>query len=248
MSLEQSVTALEQRNAELVSEVVRARDAVMGLSNMYTTITLGLAGTEDGQYFTVPGNGAYQKLYQHDGAQAPLIATYPSKEQANADLATAEATLADAVANVDSAITDHVAVADPHTQYADLAGGTSANFTAMPQVGGDPIVESGSNADGEWTRWADGTQITQNRLHLLYHTSTELRLTWTYPVSFIGNPTTTIESTNFASNANFSYDEAYHLSNRTTGTNIDIRLVLASAVASSSDSFIVGAAAIGRWK
>jgi len=29
----------------------------------------------------------------------------------------------------------------------------------MPQVGGDPIVESGSNADGEWTRWSDGTQI-----------------------------------------------------------------------------------------
>jgi hypothetical protein len=40
-----------------------------------------------------------------------------------------------------------------------LAGGANANFTAMPQVGGDPIVESGSNADGEWTRWADGTQI-----------------------------------------------------------------------------------------
>jgi hypothetical protein len=40
-----------------------------------------------------------------------------------------------------------------------LAGGSGANFTAMPQVGGDPIVESGSNVDGEWTRWADGTQV-----------------------------------------------------------------------------------------
>ena len=37
------------------------------------------------------------------------------------------------------------------------------NFPDMPQVGGDPIVESGSNADGEWTRWADGTQICSNR-------------------------------------------------------------------------------------
>jgi hypothetical protein len=45
------------------------------------------------------------------------------------------------------------------TQYAGLDGGASANFTTMPQVGGDPIVESGSNADGEWTRWSDGTQI-----------------------------------------------------------------------------------------
>ena len=111
MSLEQSVTALEQRNAELVSEVVRARDAVMGLSNMYTTITLGLAGTEDGQYFTVPGNGAYQKLYQHDGAQAPLIATYPS----NSDLT-------DALTTLNTAVSDHVSDADPHTQYVDAAG------------------------------------------------------------------------------------------------------------------------------
>ena len=39
----------------------------------------------------------------------------------------------------------------------DVVGGISS--TAMPQVGGDPIVESGSNADGEWTRWADGTQV-----------------------------------------------------------------------------------------
>ena len=44
-------------------------------------------------------------------------------------------------------------------QYAELSGDTPANFTTMPQVGGDPIVESGSNADGEWTRWADGTQV-----------------------------------------------------------------------------------------
>ena len=39
----------------------------------------------------------------------------------------------------------------------DVVGGISS--TAMPQVGGDPIVESGSNADGQWTRWADGTLI-----------------------------------------------------------------------------------------
>ena len=236
MSLEQSVTALEQRNAELVSEVVRARDAVMGLSNMYTTITLGLAGTEDGQYFTVPGNGAYQKLYQHDGAQAPLIATYPNKSD-----------LTDALTTLNTAVSDHVSDADPHTQYVDVAGvhaafnqyglgksspavtdannvitpgtfsasgvgalnfpgltgfgilrvsgrfsglflqeamyggdqyyirytsdsgstwtdweqiyhtGMTPDFPNMPQVGGDPIVESGSNSNGEYTKFADGT-------------------------------------------------------------------------------------------
>lgn len=29
---------------------------------------------------------------------------------------------------------------------------------SMPTSGGDAVVESGSNSDGEWTRWADGTQ------------------------------------------------------------------------------------------
>lgn len=36
---------------------------------------------------------------------------------------------------------------------------SSNDHASMPTVNGDPIVESGSNSDGEWTRWADGTQI-----------------------------------------------------------------------------------------
>ena len=39
----------------------------------------------------------------------------------------------------------------------DLISQPSPNFTAMPQVGGDPIVESGSNSNGEYTKFADGT-------------------------------------------------------------------------------------------
>ena len=33
------------------------------------------------------------------------------------------------------------------------------NFSAMPQVNSSPIVSSGSNANGYWVRFADGTQI-----------------------------------------------------------------------------------------
>jgi hypothetical protein len=167
-----------------------------------------------------------------------LIATYPSKSD-----------LTDALTTLNTAVSDHVSDADPHTQYVDAAGvhaafnqyglgesalslldaddmvtpgtfggpgnsgvnfpgstrygflrvsgrqsnlvsqealfsgdqyymrytddggatwtnweqiyhtGMTPNFPDMPQVGGDPIVESGSNADGEWTRWSDGTQV-----------------------------------------------------------------------------------------
>jgi len=66
-----------------------------------------------------------------------------------------------------------------------LAGGANANFTAMPQVGGDPIVESGSNADGEWTRWSDGTQICTDTVTLnSVVTARIISATWTFPVSF----------------------------------------------------------------
>ena len=42
----------------------------------------------------------------------------------------------------------------------DEVGTGSPDFpNGMPTSAGDPIVESGSNSDGEWTRWADGTQV-----------------------------------------------------------------------------------------
>jgi len=50
------------------------------------------------------------------------------------------------------------AAANDTTDFAQISGGSNANFTTMPQVGGAPIVESGSNSDGEWVRYADGTQ------------------------------------------------------------------------------------------
>ena len=94
----------------------------------------------------------------------------------------------DAAGAADTAVSDHVALPDPHTQYAELSGGANANFTAMPQVGGDPIVESGSNADGEWTRWADGTMICTT--DSIAGTTTSggpgfWDTTWTLPIAFI---------------------------------------------------------------
>lgn len=45
------------------------------------------------------------------------------------------------------------------------AGTGAPDFpNGMPTVGGDPIVESGSNSDGNWTRWADGTQQSRGYL------------------------------------------------------------------------------------
>ena len=90
----------------------------------------------------------------------------------------------DAAGAADTAVSDHVALPDPHSQYAEIAGGANANFTTMPQVGGDPIVESGSNADGEWTRWADGTQAVFFRPWALTNSSPK-DATRTFPAAFV---------------------------------------------------------------
>ena len=73
-----------------------------------------------------------------------------------------------------------------------LAGGANANFTAMPQVGGDPIVESGSNADGEWTRWADGTQQTSGGVNGTITTNPSAYIELPQPQSFIAPPKTSL--------------------------------------------------------
>ena len=75
--------------------------------------------------------------------------------------------------------------------------GMTPDFPSMPQVGGDPIVESGSNSNGEYTKFADGTMIcliTQIRVcnglgsGSLTDMYRSFPYDWTFPVSFVGTP------------------------------------------------------------
>lgn len=83
MSFEQAVVQLEQTNARLQEEVVRFRDAAMGLNAIYPTITEGRQAVADGKYFSVPGNGAYMRLYRRQGSSAELIAEFPDRAELN---------------------------------------------------------------------------------------------------------------------------------------------------------------------
>lgn len=83
MSLEQAVVQLEQTNAALQEEVVRFRDSAMGFFNIYPTITAGRQAVADGAYFSVPGSGAYMRLYRRQGSSAELIAEFPDRDELN---------------------------------------------------------------------------------------------------------------------------------------------------------------------
>ena len=148
----------------------------------------------------------------------------------------------DAAGDADTAVNDHVALADPHTQYAELSGGASANFTAMPQVGGDPVVESGSNSDGEWTRWSDGTQICKTESPL-NQTDTSGRFEMNYPTPF-SNATSNFRVVAGSENQGSTFARRYNVNS----VLVDSTSILIAYLGVSSIAYPVRYMIIGRWK
>ncbi|MEG0976460.1 MAG: hypothetical protein RSF42_17310 [Comamonas sp.] len=61
------------------------------------------------------------------------------------------------------------------------------NFTGGLNMNGNPVVANGSNANGSWTRWADGTQICTRVAAdsvSLASQGTQTLADWTFPVPF----------------------------------------------------------------
>ncbi len=116
---------------------------------------------------------------------------------------------------------------------ANQLGTGGPDFVGMPSVGGDPVVESGSNSDGEWVRWANGTQhcFTSRAGASNPHA-------WSYPLAFISAPTLL---GNVESNAArfTSFSERFAAS-----VNV-YAWVSDTATVSTQGEFIL---ATGRWK
>ena len=134
-------------------------------------------------------------------------------------------------------------------ERAELSGGPLANFTTMPQVGGDPIVESGSNADGEWTRWADGTQIcrfsdtvTDQSISGSYGPLYQGVRTWTFPVTFVGRPSANCGLGQWGTSASWGGTDDLVT---TTAANLRFWDVNSRPTGTSMG---ISSSAIGRWK
>jgi hypothetical protein len=119
-------------------------------------------------------------------------------------------------------------------------------------ISGDPVVESGSNANGGWVRLADGTQVCWHLLTLAYSGTKSILATWTFPVAFIADPQVTTTELlggtigfSAATKRNTSY---FYFDNRTASS---IRLNYYNETAApfvSGDTMLRSAIAIGRWK
>ncbi len=108
-----------------------------------------------------------------------------SNQQAINDLGTASA------ANVGTGADDVPKTSQADARYARLSGGN--DFDLMPTVNGDPIVESDSNSDGSWTKYADGTQTCVDRrtetvsITSSYGPDYYFPYTWSFPSTFVGD-------------------------------------------------------------
>jgi hypothetical protein len=134
---------------------------------------------------------------------------------------------------------------------ADALSKAGSNFPDMPQVGGDPIVESGSNSDGEWTRWSDGTQICSDArddagVHSGSTGVTGLNASndiweWTYPSSFVG----TVAAVISAGRSNDDVRKFWTTYTVITTSYVRYRTLVTSP---TELSFTVSLIATGRWK
>ncbi len=136
---------------------------------------------------------------------------------------------------------------------ADEAGTGGPDFVGMPTVAGDPVVESGSNSDGEWTRWADGTQQCHSLILLTQYDVERLRYTWSYPLAFITTPTFSLtfgptnESGFNLKSTEFSIPRVdSNADTQSAGLNV-YRAEGAADLTSGSDA-MCSVSAKGRWK
>jgi hypothetical protein len=173
----------------------------------------------------------------------------------------AATTVQDAINELDSekvAKTDVIAIANGGTgattadSAADAIGafrrgtllGTVSQYAGVPT---GAVIERGSNANGDYVRFADGTQIcTRIGAYLLFGNSSNLNADWTFPAAFVSPPSisTNLEGVALPTTKNISAITAW--ARTTTTANVSI-LSPALFVAGDQSGQYTDNTAIGRW-
>lgn len=110
----------------------------------------------------------------------------------------------------------------------------------------DVMPTRGSNANGEWVRFPDGTQICWTSITVERSSSFELKNMWTLPVSFANN---TYRLSGMRGSGASSEYRGYALNfEEKTGSSVTIFLSIPTGTTSSGWNTRVDVMAIGRWK
>jgi hypothetical protein len=128
---------------------------------------------------------------------------------------------------------------------AGLSGGEDANFEEPPQVDGSPLITSGSNANGRWVRFFDGTLIcTSSALTITASDAVTANVVWTFPSSFTsGSPT--VVTFSVASAPPATTRERTYWTGTPGTTTVSLNMSRNSSWTTSETAY---AQAIGLWK
>ena len=128
-----------------------------------------------------------------------------------------------------------------------LAASAGFPFANMPLVGGAPIVENGSNSDGRWTKYADGTQIVTTvnvSIDRSSDSSFDISNIIELPVAFSNSEYFAVGMRQ-TSSGRASPRPEYVIANKTTDT-VDVRAAREDTTGQSTVSF--AAMCVGDWE
>jgi hypothetical protein len=132
----------------------------------------------------------------------------------------------------------------------------SAFFGTVSDSGNGAIMERGSNANGEFVKYADGTQICTFRFSIgipdnwtVSAFPAQQVYAWTFPSAFISDPAVTAsggqaEAGTVSTTGNINISVARPESTTTTTVNISAKEIRSSSGTTGAG---IHATAIGRW-
>ena len=153
-------------------------------------------------------------------------------------------------------------VHDGITQGGTLIFGRRSILGTVSQSGGVPtgaVIQRGSNSNGEFVRFADGTQIcTINGITYQRTSDTVFEYIWTFPAAFDSRPVTTPIPNNFFTDwpagdyrnqISMWAEDRNGVADGIGGGSIRLRVRLLSGVSASPGDTIINcrASAVGRW-
>ncbi len=131
---------------------------------------------------------------------------------------------------------------------------TSNHYTGnLSSTDSAPLFERGTNANGDYTRLADGTQFCWHEVSLSYIWARELYGSWTFPASFV-SPAKVFCNVEFYSLLTSATPDVDAISTATiegaTSSSAQFRLMRAAGQTDfvSGDNVTVTTLAFGRWK
>jgi hypothetical protein len=133
------------------------------------------------------------------------------------------------------------------------AGATTQDIMTVDAAGnmsllnGRRLVESGSNANGRWTRWADGTQTCTFGSALIFQNSSNLGFIWIFPAAFSETPVAAASLTDGGSLATtkaLTYTGAYSASATQASISVLSQSIFVPADVTGRS---LSVSAIGRW-